>query len=312
LGANDCRHLATSGHSYGSLRRSRRGHPQQQQRGRARLRAPRPATPRQHADPASHARQLNGRTGSLRHGQGRPRGLMGRTERRALAQRSPVPAGAQVPACQVRCGLVAAVGVGISMLAARMRPSSERHQVDCGAGLAAGADQLVGVPVGDDRGAAATAATARAVVILMSRSVIAAPRGARSRAGSVPPALSCRWSCDRPLEAPRTRQLRPSRRGPAPDRRGRSYGSSRRACGANVSGRAGPGALPGSALQPTFRAPLLGPPFGQARQHLGVLDPHRLQRPGVESEQRQDRRSNLNGPHLGADGRAVPQAGQDH
>jgi indolepyruvate decarboxylase len=37
-----------------SLRRSYRGHQQRQQRSRPRLRAPRPATPPQHADPASH------------------------------------------------------------------------------------------------------------------------------------------------------------------------------------------------------------------------------------------------------------------
>jgi hypothetical protein len=52
--------------------------------------------------------------------------------------------------------------------------------------------------------------------------------------------------------------------------------------------------------------------LAQARQDPGVLDLHCLQRLGVESEQRQDRRGNLNDPHPGTDGRAVPQAGPNH
>ncbi len=45
---------------------------------------------------------------------------------------------------------------------------------------------------------------------------------------------------------------------------------------ANVSRSAGPGTLPGPALQPAFQPPLPGPPAGQARQHLRVLDPNGL------------------------------------
>jgi hypothetical protein len=61
------RHDDLHRYSHGSPRRPRRGHPQQQQRGRAGLRAPRAATPRQRAAPASYIRRSTGRAGPSTH-----------------------------------------------------------------------------------------------------------------------------------------------------------------------------------------------------------------------------------------------------
>ena len=81
---------------HGSPRRSRRGHPQQQQRRRARLRAARPATPRQRAAPARDVRRESNTAPHVRRRREGPS---------ALWRRGARPQVNQIKAGAIRAGL---------------------------------------------------------------------------------------------------------------------------------------------------------------------------------------------------------------